>query len=162
MQGSTYEMGLPVRTTRATYLCCLGELAQRGERSICTIEGGIAVRLPNVEQLECDLDNESAVTKVLDTVSGKSLDVLFVSSSADSLLQNRLCRHALSAAESGQLVFVQMEAESTAEAQKIFEDAVDHSIADHLVGVSCQRLIRDPDTDGRMAQYEFVSGSLGG
>ncbi|MEE2779367.1 MAG: ATPase, T2SS/T4P/T4SS family [Myxococcota bacterium] len=144
-----------------TSFVCLEEVARPRDRVIFTIEESVEFLLPNVEQVEVDLNDTRACRDAFDAVFASDLDVLFVTSSLSSDHQKSLCRHALSAAESGHLVFVQLDAVSPEDARQIFETAVERDIEDQLVGITWQELSRDAETGRRSAHYEFVPGPLG-
>jgi type II secretory ATPase GspE/PulE/Tfp pilus assembly ATPase PilB-like protein len=144
-----------------TSFCCLGELAKSSDRVIFTIEDPVEILLPDVEQVEVDLNDDSAFRETFGAVLASDPDVLFLSSSVAPRHRATLWSHALSAAESGHLVFVQIDAVSTAHAQELFEAAVERSVEEQLVGVVWQELQRDPETGGRIALYDFAPGPLG-
>ena len=104
-----------------TSFCCLGELAKSSDRVIFTIEEDVEVLLPDVEQVEVDLNDERAFRETFAAVLASDPDVLFLSSSVAPRHRSTLWSHALSAAESGHLVFVQIDAISTAHAKELFE-----------------------------------------
>ncbi len=145
-----------------TSFCCLEELARDSNRVIFTIEDSVEFLLSNVEQVEVDLHDDRAFRDTFEAVFASDPDVLFVSSSIGTRHQSTLWRHALSAAESGHLVFVQIDAVSTEHAQELFEQAVERSVEEQLVGVVWQTLTRDPETKRRTAHYDFKTGALGG
>jgi general secretion pathway protein E len=144
-----------------TSFCCLEELARERDRVIFTLEESVEFLLPHVEQVEVELSDSRAVREAFDAVFASDPDVLFVASSLSPQHQTALCRHALSAAESGCLVFVQMDAVSADDARRLFETAVARAIEDQLVGVSYQELVRDEASGPRRAQYELATGPLG-
>lgn len=83
--------------------------------------------------------------------------MLFLSSSIAQPHQHLLCGHALSFAEAGHLVLVQMEADSAADALERFTAAAGRPVDRSLVGVSWQELIPKAG-GGREARYELKEG----
>lgn len=143
-----------------TAYCCLEEMAQAGDRILFTLENSVEVLLGGVNQVSVDLDDEVAFRKAFGDIFDADLDVLFLSSNFAQRHLKTLWGSALSAAESGHLVMVQLEADSAADALKKFSDAVDRPIEDYLLGAVWQELIEDKDTRKRKANYQFISGAL--
>ncbi len=144
-----------------TAYCCLNELASRAGCAVFTIEDEVGVFLPGVNQLEVDLDDAAQVREAFSAVRDSDPDVLFVSSMVAQRHRATIWGLALDAAESGHLVFVQLDAASADHAIEQVTEAVARPIGPLLVGASWQRLKRKPE-GGREAVYEFRPGALGG
>ena len=144
-----------------TTFCCLEELARSRTKMIFTLEPSVEFLVPNVEQIEVDLHDDRASQMAFEAVMASDADVLFISSSLNPTRQASLCRQALAAAESGHLVFVQLDALSTDDARNMFETAVGRSIEDQLVGISWQELSQRDASGRRTARYTFNDGRLG-
>lgn len=142
-----------------TAYVCLNELARTKDKVIFTIEDPIGTYIPDVNQLEIDLDDERAYREAFSAVFDSDVDVLFISSTIASRHRQTMWRTALSAAESGHLVLVQMEADSAEDAIERMRAEVDGPFEDVLVGAVWQELVEKKG--GRKARYEFVQGSLG-
>ncbi len=142
-----------------TAYSCLSELAASDTRAIFTIEESIGHYLPGVDQVEVDLHDEAALRDTFNAVFDSDPDVLFLSSAIAQPHQHVLCGMALSAAESGHLVFVQMEADSADDAIRRFSAAAGRAVDRYLVGAVWQELIPKPE-GGRVARYELQRGSL--
>ena len=143
-----------------TAYCLLQEIAQADDRVIFTMEDSVEFALERVNQVSVDLSNEGDYRRTFIDIMNSDLDVLFISSNFAQRHRSVLWNSALSAAESGHLVLVQLEADSVEDARNQFNHATNRSIDDHLVGVVWQSLKHDPKGEGRIAQYDFFSGSL--
>jgi len=143
-----------------TAYCMLQEIAKRDDRVVFTIEDSVDFTLNQVNQVSVDLNNEIEYRRAFVDIIDSDLDVLFISSNFAQRHLTTLWGSALSAAESGRLVLVQIEADSAKEARTQFAQATKRSIDDHLVGVVWQSLSTDPNSHRRTAQYNFLSGSL--
>lgn len=142
-----------------TAYSCLAELAASQTRVIFTIEESIGHYLPGVDQIEVDLHDEAALRGTFAAVFDSDPDVLFLASVIAQPHQHVLCGMALSAAESGHLVFVQMEADSADDAVRRFSAAAGREVRRSLVGAVWQELVPRP-AGGRVARYELDSGDL--
>lgn len=142
-----------------TAYSCLAELAASDSRVIFTVEGAIGYYLPGVDQVEVDLHDEAALRSTLAAVTDSDPDVLFLSSGIAQPHQQLLCGVALSAAESGHLVFVQMDADSADDALRRFTEGAGRDVRRSLVGVVWQELVPKP-AGGRVARYELERGAL--
>jgi general secretion pathway protein E len=140
-----------------TAYVCLNELAQAKDKVIFTIEDPIGTYIPDVNQLEVDLNDERAYREAFSAVFDSDVDVLFISSTIASRHRQTMWRSALSAAESGHLVFVQMEADSAEDAVARMRAEVDGPLDDVLVGAVWQELV-EKKGGGRKARYEFFEG----
>ena len=137
-----------------TAYVCLSELAQTGDRAVFTIEEMTGYFLPGVNQIEIDLGDESAYRDAFSAIFESDPDALFISSPFSHQRRALLWNAALRIAESGHLVFVQMEAESAQEAAEKFAATVDRPVDDYLVASCWQQL--DTDDDGnRFARYDW-------
>jgi len=144
-----------------TAYVCLNALAAAGDKVIFTIEQEVGSYLSGVNQVEVNLDDEAAYREAFSAIFASDLDVLFIASTFAQRHRSTLWGTALSAAESGHLVFVQLEADSAEDALEKFQSAVDRPIAQHVVGSVWQEL-RAKKTGGREAVYDVVTGLLGG
>jgi len=142
-----------------TAYVCLKKLAAAGDKVIFTIEEEVGEYLHGVNQVEVNLDDERAYRDAFSAIFASDLDVLFISSTFAQRHRSTLWGTALSAAESGHLVFVQMEADSAKDALTKFQAAVDRPVDEHLVGAVWQELIAK-ETGGRKAAYDFLPGRL--
>ncbi|MEZ4458981.1 MAG: ATPase, T2SS/T4P/T4SS family [bacterium] len=143
-----------------TAYVCLNHLAASGENVVFTIEEEVGMYLHGVNQVEVNLDDERAYREAFSSIFASDLDVLFIASTFAQRHRSTLWGTALSAAESGHLVFVQMEADSAEDALQKFRAAVDRPFDDHLVGAVWQELLPNDSGNGRHARYEFVRGPL--
>jgi MSHA biogenesis protein MshE len=143
-----------------TAYCCLEEMARTGDRILFTIENSIEILLRGVNQVSVDLDDEVAYRRAFVDIFNADLNVLFISSNFAQRHLQTLWGSALSAAESGHLVMVQLEAESAEDALAKFSTALDRPIEDYLLGVVWQELITDQLSQRRRANYQFISGTL--
>jgi len=144
-----------------TAYVCLNALAAAGDKVIFTIEQEVGSYLSGVNQVEVNLDDEAAYREAFSAIFASDLDVLFIASTFAQRHRSTLWGTALSAAESGHLVFVQLEADSAEDALEKFQSAVDRPIAQHVVGSVWQEL-RAKKTGGREAVYDVVTGLRGG
>lgn len=136
----------------------LQELAKANDKVIFTIEETIGEALPGVHQVEVDLDDERAYREVFSSIFDSDLDVLFIGSTIAQRHSKTIWNTALSAAESGHLVFVQLEAESAEDAVERMRAHTDLPFDDVLVGASWQELL---EVDGkRQARYDLLKGPL--
>jgi excisionase family DNA binding protein len=141
-----------------TAYSCLAEIAKRDDRVIFTLEDAIGFVMPGINQLELNLDDQAEYRAAFNAIFESDLDVLFIASTFAQRHRHVLWDTARSAAESGHLVFVQMEADSATDAMERFGAAVDLPVDDLVVGACWQELVRE---DGSIrARYEFVSGPL--
>ena len=138
----------------STAYACLAELAAPGARVVFTLEESIGKYLPGVDQLEVALDDERAFRAAFDGVMDSDPDVLFVASAVAQPHREVLWGLALSAAEAGHLVFVQVEADSAEDAASRFIQALERPPGPALVGGVWQELV--PHGRGRRARYEFL------
>jgi general secretion pathway protein E/type IV pilus assembly protein PilB len=143
-----------------TAYVCLNHVAAGGDNVVFTIEEEVGMYLHGVNQVEVNLDDERAYRDAFSAIFASDLDVLFIASTVAQRHRPTLWGTALSAAESGHLVFVQMEADSADDALKKFRDAVDRPFDDHLVGAVWQELHQREEGPGRRAEYDFVRGPL--
>ncbi len=142
-----------------TAYVCLNALAAEQHKVIFTIEDEVGSYLRGVNQVEVNLDDERSYRDAFSAIFASDLDVLFISSTFAQRHRSTLWGTALSAAESGHLVFVQMEADSAADALEKFQSAVDRSVDEHLVGAVWQELTAKQG-GGREATYDFLPGKL--
>lgn len=159
-RGITLISGRSGSGKTTTAYCALQEIAQREDRVIFTIEDTIDVLLDGVNQVSVDLDDEGAYRRAFVDIFDSDIDVLFISSSFAQRHLSTLWGSALSAAEAGCLVLVQLEADSASDARDKFAQAVDRSMDEHLLGVVWQELKTDPESGQRSASYDFMSGAL--
>lgn len=144
----------------STAYACVSELAQDQDRIIFTLEDSVGFFLEGINQVEVDLDDAQAYRETFSAIFGSDLDVLFIASTFAQRHRPLLWGTALNAAESGHLVLVQLEAESAEDAIECFQQSVERSIDDHLVGASWQELVPNPEGPGQMARYELLGGPL--
>jgi excisionase family DNA binding protein len=143
--------------TTTTY-ACLSELADSGDRVIFTLEEMAGYFIPGVNQIEVDLSDDEAFRHAFSAMFESDPDVIFIASSLSSYHRSMVWNSALRAAESGHLVFVQMEAESAEDARERFVETVDRPVDDYLLASCWQEL--DTDEDGhRFARYEWTPSS---
>ncbi len=141
------------RTTTA--YACLAEAAAAGSRVVFTLEEAVGTFLPGVDQVEVALDDERAVRAAFEAVMDSDPDVLFAASASTRAPREALWGLCLSAAETGHLVFVQLEAEGVEDAAGTFISALDRPPGDHLVGGVWQEVVRG---DGPpRARFEFLA-----
>ena len=138
----------------------LNKLAASGDKVVFTIEGDVGMYLNRVNQVEVDLDDERAYRDAFSAIFDSDVDVLFISSTFAQRHKSTLWGTALSAAESGHLVLVQIEADSAEDALEKFREASDRPFDDHLVGAVWQELLVNESGRGRHARFEFVRGPL--
>ena len=143
-----------------TAYCLLNETAKAQDKVIFTMADSVEIFLANVNQVSVDLDDEKAYRQALVDIIDSDLDVLFIASNFAQRHLTTLWGSALSTAESGHLVMVQLEANSADDALAKFCAATDRPIDDHLVGVVWQELITDETTGRRSANYQFIEGPL--
>ena len=143
-----------------TAYCLLNEIAKAKDKVIFTMEDTVEIFLANVNQVSVDLDDETAYRQALGDILDSDLDVLFIASNFAQRHLTTLWGSALSTAEAGHVVLVQLEANSADDALAKFCAATDRPIDDHLVGVVWQELITDEATGTRSAQYQFIDGPL--
>lgn len=137
-----------------TAYVCLSRLASGGDRVIFTIEEMAGYFIPGVNQVEIDMNSPEACRDAFSAIFESDLDALFISSTFASHHQPMLWNSALRAAESGHLVFVQMEAESSDDARARFIDAVERPADDYILASCWQEL--DTDEEGkRFARYDW-------
>ena len=142
-----------------TAYVCLNHLAVSGQNVVFTIEEEVGMYLHGVNQVEVNLDDERAYREAFSAIFASDLDALFIASTFAQRHRSTLWGTALSAAESGHLVFVQLEADSAEDALAKFRTAVDRPFDDQLVGAVWQELLPN-ENGGRHARYEFVRGPL--
>ena len=137
-----------------TAYVCLSQLAQAGQ-VVFTIEETAGHFIDGVNQLEIPTGDANAYGQAFNGIYESDLDALFVSSPFSHSDRALLWNAALRTAEGGHLVFVQMEAESAADAVDKFNAAVDRPAGDYLVASVWQEL--DVDEDGRrFARYDWA------
>lgn len=142
-----------------TAYACLSEAAKDGDRIVFTIEDRHEFFLPQVHQVKIDMNDEQAYREAFTGVLDSDPDVLFIAATFAQRHLGVLWGTALNAAESGHLVFLQIEADSADDALERLSAAVDRPVDDLVVGVSWQKLERDED--GRQhAVYEMLPGLL--
>jgi excisionase family DNA binding protein len=137
-----------------TAYACLAEIAAKGGRVLFTLEDTIGTYLSGVDQLEVEMDDERAFRAAFEAVMDSDPDVVFVASTIAQPHREALWGLALSAAEAGHLVFVQVEADSVADAATRFISALDRPPGACLIGAVWQELV--PAGDGRETRYEFM------
>jgi len=132
---------------------------------IATLESPIEFVYPNgkalVDQFEIARDASSAVG-AMENTARLDTNVIAVGELSDS----RMALLCLDAAESGQLVFAAMQASSAVQAIDRIVDwfpaarqsAIRGQLADNLVGVISQRLIKRKEGAGRIAHFETLVG----
>ena len=143
-----------------TAYCLLQEIAQAEDRVVFTLEDSVEFSLTHVNQVSVDLDDEIAYRRAFTDIIDSDLDVLFISSHFAQRHLHTLWGSALSAAESGHLVLVQIEADSVEDAHNQFTQATQRTLDEHLVGVVWQCLEKDVNSGQRSAHYDFLSGAL--
>lgn len=143
-------------TTAHTFL---RELAKTKDRVIFTLEPSTEHLIPGVNQVAVDLDNESTYRQAFSQVMHSDPDVLFLSSTFAPRHRSVIYTTALNAAESGHLVFVQLEAESPEDAIERFQAQVERPVDDWVVGAVWQHLERSEDGKTH-ANYHTLHGPL--
>ncbi|MBA2662797.1 MAG: Flp pilus assembly complex ATPase component TadA [Bradymonadaceae bacterium] len=138
-----------------TAYASLMETAQSGERVVFSIEDQTAFLLEGVNQIEIDLDDARQYRETFNAIFESDLDVLFISSTFAQRHLELLWGTALNTAESGHLVFLQVEADSAADALARVQAAVSRPIADQVVGI-CWQELRNDEAGKRYAAYEFL------
>ena len=161
-RGIVLVSGRPGSGKTTTAYCCLEEIARSGERVVFTIEDTVEFLLTGVNQVEVDLDDPAAYRRTFEDICTSDLDVLFLQSNVAQRHLSLLWGTALSAAESGHLVYVQLEADSPEDAVARFADATGRDVRPHLVGAVWQQLVPLATGRGREAIYRFEAGSLDG
>lgn len=139
-----------------TAYVCLSEIAKEESRIVFTIEEMAGYLLSGVNQIEIDLDDAVAYRRTFSAIFEADLDVLFISSTFAQRGRELLWSTAMSAAESGHLVFVQMEADSAMDAKRRFENVVDRAVDEVLLDACWQELYVDEEGK-RRARYKFVN-----
>ena len=140
--------------TTTAYIC-LSELAKDGDRVIFTIEEMSGYYLPGVNQIEIAMGDAGAYHNAFSAILESDLDALFITSPFSHHHRSLLWNAALRTAEGGNLVFLQMEAESAGDAAKKFNDTVDRPADDYLLASCWQEL--DTDDDGkRFADVQVI------
>lgn len=138
---------------------CLQALANRGDRVIFTLEPSTEFLIPGVNQVEVDLNDDRAYRQAFSQVMHSDPDVLFLSSTYAPRHRNLIYTTALNAAESGHLVFVQLEADGAEDALARFQSHVERPVDDWVVGVVWQELVRQAGQSTR-ARYDILPGPL--
>ena len=105
------------------------------------------------------MNDERAYRSAFSQIMRSDPDALFLASDFAPRQRSLIYTTALNAAESGHLVFVQIEAESAEDALARFQRHVERPVDDHVVGVVWQELIREEGEPVR-ARYEMMSGPL--
>lgn len=137
----------------------LARAAKAGGRVIYTLESeAIDMFVPGVNQVEVDLAEPAELRRTMGAIMRSDPDILFIASSPMQDTEEFLWRNALSTAESGHLVIVQLEADSAADALEKFQRRVDRPVDDSMVGVVWQELVRTGA--GRRARYDIIEGPL--
>lgn len=150
-QGLVLVSGPDGSGKTTTAYCCIAQIATTASARIRTVENELTHDLDGVDQ--CQIEPESSA-QTLTALSDPKMDVLFVNGTP------ALWAHALDAAESGRLVFVQVEADSADEALAAFEQTTQRRVDPTLVGVVWQQVSIDPESGRRQAHYRFLSGAL--
>lgn len=161
-RGLVLVSGRPGSGKTTTAYCCLEEIARSGQRVVFTIEDTVEFLLSGVNQVEVDLGDPSSYERTFEDICSSDLDVLFL---PGSTAPRHLALHwktALQAAESGHLVFVQLEADSAEGAIDLFSEMVGRDVRPHIVGSVWQQLTRDGCSGSRTAAYDFCPGELDG
>ena len=159
-QGVILIAGRPGSGKTTTAYCVLQEIAEREDRVVFTVEDSVEFSLKQVHQVSVDLDDEIAYRRAYADIIDSDIDVLFISSNFAQRHLHTLWGSALSAAESGHLVLVQLEADSVEDARTQFAQATQRPLDEHLVGVVWQCLESDAHSGQRSARYDFLSGAL--
>ncbi|MFU8805033.1 MAG: ATPase, T2SS/T4P/T4SS family [Bradymonadaceae bacterium] len=141
-----------------TAYASLMEAARSGERVVFSIENKEGFLLSGVNQVQIDLDDAREYREAFNAIFDSDLDVLFISSTIAQRHLDLICGTALSAAQSGHLVFLQLDADSAADALARFQTAVGRPVADQILGVCWQELLND-DEGKRYAAYEFLESA---
>lgn len=141
-----------------TAYSCLTQTAKSGDRVVFTLEDAIGFVMPGVNQVELDLEDPAEYRRAFQAIFDSDLDVLFIGSTFAPRHHDVLWDTARSAAESGHLVFVQMEADSARDAVERFGATVGLPVEELLVGAVWQELVREDDVI--RARYEFSPGAL--
>jgi excisionase family DNA binding protein len=158
-KGIILVAGRPGSGKTTTAYCGLEHIARSKERVIFSIEDQVEFFVPGVNQMTVDLDNEAACRSVFRDIIDSDLDVLFLSSGHDQRHSETLWGTALGLAEAGQLVIVQLEADSAKDAIERFSTVTGRDIEAHLVGAVWQFLKTDK-SKRRSAEYRYQSGGL--
>lgn len=142
-----------------TAYACLGELAALGDRVLFSLEPSTEHLLPGVNQVEVDLDSERAYRAAFGAVFDSDPDVLFLATGFAPRHRSLIFQTALNAAESGHLVFVQLEADGPEDALERFQSHVERPVDDHVVGVSWQEMVVGEQGE-RAVRYALLPGPL--
>jgi type II secretory ATPase GspE/PulE/Tfp pilus assembly ATPase PilB-like protein len=150
-QGLVLVSGPDGSGKTTTAYSCIAQVATAASARIRTVEDQLTHDLDGVDQRQIETETGA---ETLAALSDPEVDVLFVNGTP------ALWAPALDAAESGRLVFVQVEADSAGEALATFQQTTQRQVDATLVGVVWQQLNIDPETGRRHALYRFLSGAL--
>lgn len=137
----------------------LARAAKEGGRVIYTLESeAIDMFVPGVNQVEVDLAEPAELRRTMGAIMRSDPDILFIASSPLQTNEELLWQTALSTAEAGHLVIVQLEADSAEDALEAFQRRVARPVDDSMVGVVWQELVREGTS--RRARYDIIEGPL--
>ena len=153
-RGLVLFAGRPGSGKTTTVYACMAEALTQGSPRIATVEDALDLRIAGVDHTCAPGPDEAHQQEAFEAIAGRGADVLFAGTGP------ALWKSALSKAQAGQLVFVQLEADSAAHAVEVFTAGTSQSALDHLVGSVWQALHAVPETGRRRAQYDLEAGPL--
>jgi len=154
-KGIVLFAGRPGSGKTTTVYACLAHAVQHGAQGVATLEQEIDMSIPGVAQTQAPEGGSEAALAAMQTIFDGGATVLFADATAAAW------GAAIRYAEAGRLVFVQLEADSAADAIERFTASTSAAATSQIVGSIWQTLTTLPESNRRRADYEFAPGPLG-
>ncbi len=162
--GLVLCVGVPGSGKTSTVWGCMNFIAERqpGRVMYSLSETAVTTARPGaVHQVQANFEDRSAYRHAYQAVMDSDPDVISIGAMGHGGAQNvHVWESALSAAQEGHLVFLQLEADGPEQAIERLHSALDRSVDEDLLGVCWQQLIRDEQGRITHAEYLLSSGLL--
>lgn len=157
--GIVVFCGAPGSGKTTSIHCAIHDLV-KNSRVVFTIEDPVEYVIEGANQIEVDMKNQESVQRAIDSIYDSDLDVLCLGLNFNSATEEQVFYAAKQAAASGHLVLLQLEESSPKAALEKLQLHLGDKIADLIVGISSQKLVRNANGKGRHAEYELAPGDL--